>query len=118
MRYENYLSFGVAILSLFFVYSSLFYGMILPEVGFFSALMFLFFLPFLLIGLSYFWEQEYEYDFIFIHYASIGFSIFGSIYYLISLGYFSLVHLSIIALLLSALFFLSYMRLGDTGKII
>lgn len=118
MRYENYISFGAAWFALYFVYASIFHGMLLPEVWLFSALMFLFFLPFLLIGLSYFYEEEYEYDLVFLHYGSIAFSIFGSLYYLVSLGRFSLVHISIFALILSWLFFLSYVRLGEKEKIL
>jgi uncharacterized membrane protein YjjP (DUF1212 family) len=79
--------------------------------------MFLFFLPFVIIGITYFFEQQYTHDFIFLHYSAITFSILGSLYYLISLGTFSLVPTSIITLLLSGLFFLSYMRLGDAEKI-
>lgn len=80
--------------------------------------MFLFFLPFLLIGLSYFYEEEHTHDLVFLHYGSIAFSILGSVYYLVSLGRFSLVHVSIFALILSGLFFLSYIRLGEKEKIL
>lgn len=100
-RYENYISLGAAIFSIFFLYTSFFHGMLDVEVGFFSAVMFLFFLPFVSIGLTYFFDQEYSHDFLFLHYSAIAFSILGSLYYLISLGTFSLVHTSLIALLLS-----------------
>lgn len=118
IRFENYISFWAAGLALYFVYASIFHGMLIPEVWFFSALMFLFFLPFLLIGLSYFYEEEHTHDLVFLHYGSIAFSILGSVYYLVSLGRFSLVHVSIFALILSGLFFLSYIRLGEKEKIL
>ena len=79
IRYCNYISYSVAIVVLFFLYSYLFYSLILlPDL--LSALLFIFFFPLCIIGNTYFWEERYPYDFSLLHYSSIGFSIITGFY--------------------------------------
>lgn len=78
-RYTNYIVFIVSILDVYFIYSLLFSDLIIhPSIS--SLFLFVFFLPILLIGTTYFWEEQHQYDFIILHYTSIIFSIFYSLY--------------------------------------
>ena len=79
IRYCNYISYSIATVVVFFLYSYLFYSLILlPDL--LSALLFIFFFPLCIIGNTYFWEERYPYDFSLLHYSSIGFSIITGFY--------------------------------------
>ncbi len=113
-RYGNYLAFLMGIVSIYFIYTKSFFPMILgtwnEATGFFSAVMFLYFLPIGMIGSTFFWKQEYEYDYAFIHYFSIIFSIVFSLYHTWVAG-FNMLEVSLLLFFLSLLFFFSYIRL-------
>ena len=79
IRYCNYISYSIATFVVFFLYSYLFYSLLLiPDL--LSALLFIFFFPLCIIGNTYFWEERYLYDFPLLHYSSIGFSIVTGLY--------------------------------------
>ncbi len=79
VRYTNYVVFIVSILCTYFVYALLFWDL-LTRPSAFSLFLFIFFLPILLIGTTYFWEELHIYDFIILHYSSIAFSVLCSLY--------------------------------------
>jgi hypothetical protein len=79
VRYSNYVTYSIGLLIIYFLYS-LFFISLLSSGVLFSVLIFIFFLPFLLIGITYFWEERFEYDFMILHYSSILFSGIYSIY--------------------------------------
>lgn len=111
IRYCNYVTYMVALLSLFFLYGSLFSSLLTP-LSLVSSLLFLFFLPFLIIGTSYFWEEKYPYDFTLLHYSSIVFSLVTWLYSLFFLSwgslFFTFLFLSLFGI--AFLFILSYFR--------
>ena len=108
-RFGNYLSFGFALASLFFIYTRSFIDML--QGWFFSSIMFLYFLPILMISATFFWKKEYEYDYVFVHYTSIALSILLSLYYTFWIGWIDVLHISIMLFILSIIFFFSYIRL-------
>ncbi len=111
IRYCNYISYSVAIFTLFFLYSYLFSSLIqIPDL--LSSLLFIYFFSLCIIGNTYFWEERYPYDFSLLHYSSIGFSALTSIYVLIFIGWGAGITLFIACslFLLAALFLLSYFR--------
>ncbi len=110
-RYTNYIVFIVSILDVYFIYSLLFSDLIIhPSIS--SLFLFVFFLPILLIGTTYFWEEQHQYDFIILHYTSIIFSIFYSLYiiFFISWWWDLLFITSLCIFGIALLFFLSYFR--------
>ncbi len=111
IRYSNYISFGIAIFSLLFVYSRVFSGMI-DGTSFISTLLFIFFLPIIIVGTTYFWKEKYHYDFAMLHYSSIAFSVIFSLYSILFVwwGAMILYIVSSCIFLLGVLFFLSYFR--------
>ena len=111
IRYSNYVAYGIGLGIIYFLYSVFFFSL-LSSGSLFSVLLFIFFLPFLLIGITYFWEEQYEYDFIILHYSSVMFSGIYSIYsiFFIWWGPGFLFFLSSCILGLAVLFFLSYFR--------
>ena len=111
IRYSNYISYGIGLGITYFLYSVFFFSLLSSGL-LFSVLLFIFFLPFLLIGITYFWEEQYEYDFIILHYSSIMFSGIYSIYsiFFIWWGVNFLFVFSSCILWLAILLFLSYFR--------
>lgn len=110
-RYTNYIVFIVSILDVYFIYSLLFSDLIThPSMS--SLFLFIFFLPILLIGTTYFWEEQHQYDFIILHYTSITFSIVYSLYiiFFISWWWDLLFITSLCIFGIALLFFLSYFR--------
>jgi hypothetical protein len=78
-RYTNYVVYIVAILEIFIVYALLFSGLLSrPDLT--TLFLFLFFLPVLIIGTTYFWDEDHTYDFVLLHYSSIAFSVIYSLY--------------------------------------
>ena len=111
IRYCNYISYSSAIFVVFFLYSYLFYSLLLlPDI--LSALLFIFFFSLCIIGNTYFWEERYPYDFSLLHYSSIGFSIFTGIYSLFFVVWWAGLTLFLACFLfaLAVLFLLSYFR--------
>lgn len=79
IRYSNYVSYLLGIVTLFFLYTNLFSSLILlPDI--LSSLLFIFFFSLCIIGNTYFWEERYPYDFSLLHYSSIGYSTITTIY--------------------------------------
>ena len=111
VRYCNYISYSVAIVVLFFLYSYLFSSLLyIPDL--LSALLFIFFFSFCIIGNTYFWEEKYPYDFSLLHYTSIGFSSVGALYslFFVAWGVWFSLFLACSLFLLAGLFLLSYFR--------
>ena len=111
IRYCNYVSYSVATVIVFFLYSYLFYSLLLlPDL--LSALLFIFFFPLCIIGNTYFWEERYPYDFSLLHYSSIGFSIITGFYSLFLVVWWAglTLFLACFLFLLAVLFLLSYFR--------
>ncbi len=111
VRFSNYISYWVWLILIFFLYS-VFFISLLSTNSLLSVLMFIFFLPFLLISLTFFWEERYEYDFIILHYCSIFFSGIYSIYSLFFIWWWwgLLFMISSCIFWIAVLFFLSYFR--------
>ncbi len=111
MRYTNYIVFIVSILDIYFIYSLLFSDLIThPSIS--SLFLFAFFLPILLIGTTYFWEEQHQYDFPILHYTSIIFSILYSFYILFFISWWwDLLFITSLCIFgIALLFFLSYFR--------
>lgn len=111
IRFMNYITYGISILSLFFIYSLLFFGL-LKNAAIFPVFLFIFFLPTLLISLTYFWKEKYSYDFQILHYSAIVFSIVYSIYSIFFIGWWAdlLFVISLCIFGVAILLFLSYFR--------
>lgn len=111
VRYSNYVTYGIGLLIIYFLYS-LFFISLLSSGVLFSVLIFIFFLPFLLIGITYFWEERFEYDFLILHYSAIVFSGIYSIYSIFFIWWGSTLLFMISSCIfgLAVLFFLSYFR--------
>ena len=111
IRYSNYISYSIAIVVLFFLYSYLFSSLLsLPDL--LSALLFIFFFSLCIIGNTYFWEEKYPYDFSLLHYSSIGFSTITALYslFFVAWGVWFSLFLACSLFLLAGLFLLSYFR--------
>lgn len=111
IRYSNYISYSVWIITLFFLYSYLFLPLLtLPDL--ISSLLFIFFFPICIIGNTYFWEERYPYDFSLLHYSSIGFSTITVVYSLIFIAWWTglTLFLACSLFLFAILFLLSYFR--------
>lgn len=111
IRYSNYIAYGIGLAIIYFLYSLFFFSLISSGI-LLSVLLFVFFLPFLLIGITYFWEERFEYDFILLHYSAIAFSGIYSIYsvFFIWWGGSLLFMISSCIMGLAILFFMSYFR--------
>ena len=111
IRFYNSPVFASGLVTLFFLYSQLFFPL-LYSWSFLSVLMFLFFLPLCIIGNTYFWEEKHPHDMEFLHYSSIGFSILFSLYTLIFIGWWGMFLFLLSACIfgIGILFFLSYFR--------
>ncbi len=111
IRYSNYISYTLAIITLFYIYTYLFSPLLLlPDIT--SSLLFIFFFSLCIIGNTYFWEERDPYDFSFLHYSSIGYSIFTTIYSLVFVAWWAnlTIFIACSLFLLAILFLLSYFR--------
>lgn len=111
IRYSNYISYSIAIITLFYLYTYLFSPLLLlPDL--LSSLLFIFFFSLCIIGNTYFWEERDPYDFSFLHYSSIGYSIITALYSLIFVAWWGAFTLFFACslFLLAILFLLSYFR--------
>lgn len=111
IRFSNIITFVGALSILFILYSYLFVSLIRAD-SLFSSLLFIYFLPAILIVQSYFWNERQKYDFIIIHYMSIGFSVLFFLYSIL-LAWWNqnnTIFISLSVFLLAALMFLSYFR--------
>lgn len=111
IRYSNYVSYLLGIVTLFFLYTNLFSSLILlPDI--LSSLLFIFFFSLCIIGNTYFWEERYPYDFSLLHYSSIGYSTITTIYSLFFVVWWAgfTLFLACSLFLLAILFLLSYFR--------
>ncbi len=111
VRYTNYATYGLGLWLIFYIYTLLFYNLlILGDI--LSVLLFIFFLPLLIIGNTYFWEQREIYDFPILHYSSIGFSVLTSLYALLFLPWGNAIFLLLFSCIfgIALLFFMSYFR--------
>ncbi len=79
IRYTNYIVFLMSIILTYSLYGLIFIDLLLdPTI--FSSFLFIFFLPILLIGMTYFFEEQHQYDFMILHYSSLFFSTIFSFY--------------------------------------
>lgn len=111
IRYSNYVSYSLATLILFFLYTNLFSTLILlPDI--LSSLLFIFFFSLCIIGNTYFWEERFPYDFSVLHYSSIGYSTLATLYSLFFVAWWAglTLFLACSLFLLAILFLLSYFR--------
>ncbi len=111
IRYSNYVCFWGGIFVIYFIYTIIFFSL-LTTGSLLSALLFVFFLPLCIIGNTYFWDQRFEYDFTFLHYASIAFSVVFSLYSTLFVPWWALLpfYLSLSLFLFWILSLLSYFR--------
>lgn len=111
IRYSNYIAYGIGLAIIYFLYS-LFFFSLLSSGSIISVLLFIFFLPFLLIGITYFWEERFEYDFPILHYSAIGFSGIYFLYSIFFIGWWNnfLFMISSGIFCLAILFFMSFFR--------
>ena len=110
-RFSNLVAYGAGIGVIYFLYAQVFFSLISPT-SLSSTLIFIFFFPLAIILNTYFWEERYRWDFMIIHYSSIGFSIIFFLYTLIFVPWEGgrVLFTSFSTLLLAALFSLSYFR--------
>jgi len=111
IRYSNYIAFWTGIGIVYFIYTLLFFSL-LTTGSLLSALLFVFFLPLCIIGNTYFWDERFEYDFNFLHYSGIIFSIIFSLYSILFVPWWPLLpfYLSLSLFFLWILSLLSYFR--------
>lgn len=111
IRYSNYVCFWSGIFFIYFIYTVIFISL-LTTGSLLSALLFVFFLPLCIIGNTYFWDQRFEYDFTFLHYSSIAFSVIFSLYSIFFVPWWALLpfYLSLSLFLFWILSLLSYFR--------
>ncbi len=111
MRYCNYISYSVATVLVFFLYTYLFLSLLQSPV-LIENLLFVFFFPLCIIANTYFWEERYPYDFSLLHYAGIGFSTLTCLYSLFFVAWWSALTLFLACslFLFALLFLLSYFR--------
>lgn len=117
-RYGNQVVYILGLLTVYFVYSVLFFWL-LQSGSISSVLLFLFFLPLVLIWMTYFIEESHEYDFLILHYSAIGFSIFFSFYTLFFIGWGGdlLFLVSFCIFWVALLFFMSYFYFYNHQKV-
>lgn len=111
IRYSNYIAYSIWLFLIYFLYSLFFISLLLSG-GLLPVLLFIFFLPFLLIGITYFWEERFEYDFPILHYSAIGFSGVYFLYSIFFIGWWGnlLFMISSGIFCLAILFFMSFFR--------
>lgn len=111
IRFFNIVAYisGISLVYLLYIY--LFHSLLVSNSLLF-VLVFMFFLPLILIGNTYFWKEKQKYDFIILHYSSIGFVILVSLYVFFFISWWErgFIFTSLTLLLLAILFFLSYFR--------
>ena len=117
-RYGNQVAYILGLLTVYFIYSVLFFWL-LQSGSISSVLLFLFFLPLVLIGMTYFIEESHEYDFLMLHYSAIGFSILFSFYTLFFIGWGGdlLFLVSFCIFWVALLFFMSYLYFYNHQKV-
>ena len=119
VRYTNYVSYMIAVFLMFFVYATLFSWLLDPTTPI-SLFLFIFFLPTLLIGTTYLWEEAHMYDFIILHYSSALFSFIYSVYIIFFIWWWgeTLFITSLCIFGMAFLLFMSYFRFrSDTSTI-
>ena len=111
IRFTNYIAYLIGIFLIFFLYSMIFSWLISPSTPA-STFLFLFFLPILLIGITYLFDEAHDYDFTILHYSSIVFGIVFSIYTIFFIWWWGdiLFILSLCIFGIAFLLFLSYFR--------
>lgn len=82
MRFFNVVCYVLGIFATYWVYGVTFFSFISAE-SVFSTLLYIYLLPLLIIGNTYFWEERQKYDFAIIHYSSIAFSLIFFLYCLL-----------------------------------
>jgi hypothetical protein len=117
-RYTNYVVYVIAVFEIFFIYSLVFLDL-LHASELTSLSLFIFFLPILVIGSTFFYDEAHIYDFPLLHYSSIAFSMIFSIYaiFFIWWGGDILLVISLCVFGIALLFFLSYFRLRPTKNL-
>lgn len=116
-RYGNSVVYVLWLSTLYFIYSVLFFWL-LQSGQIFSVTIFLFFLPLVLIGITYFIDESHEYDFMILHYSAIAFSVFFSFYSVFFIGWWGdlLFLISLCIFGVALLFFLSYFYFYNRQK--
>lgn len=111
IRFFNIICYCLAIFLAFWIYSVLFFGFLNANSLFFT-LLFIYFLPLLIIINTYFWQQRQKYDFLILHYSAMTFSMLFFIYsfLMISWNEGSTLFISLGVFLLALEFFLSFFR--------
>ncbi|EKE29129.1 MAG: hypothetical protein ACD_2C00221G0011 [uncultured bacterium (gcode 4)] len=109
VRYKNYISLSVTILSIILLYVKNF--MPLDPSDFLICLMIIYVLPWVFVGYSFIFDNKHEYDNYFIHFSGIIFSLVSIIAYFVISHDFQILHISIIFLLQSMLLFGSFAKL-------
>lgn len=111
IRFSNIISYIFAIFVVYWLYWYIFFSL-LWEKSVTTSLIFIYFLPMLMIMNTYFWKEKQKYDFAILHYASIIFSALFFVYSLIFLKWWewNFLFSSFGMFLLAGLFFLSYFR--------
>ncbi len=110
-RYTNYVVYLLGLFGIFFTYALLFSGLLVASSPW-STFLFVFFLPLLLIGTTYFWQERHQYDCIILHYSWILFSLIYSIYLIFFIWWWwdILFMISLCVFGVALLLFLSYFR--------
>jgi len=109
IRYKNYISLCVTLLSIILLYIKNFIP--LNPSDFVMFIIMIYILPALFVWYSYIFENKHEYDNYFIHFSALLFSLVSIISYFIISKDFQVLHISIIFLLQSILLFSSFAKL-------
>lgn len=109
LRFKNYLSLELVILTIILVYIK--YFIPIRFLDFYSYLAFIYLLPAVFISFTYIVQNKYEYDNYFIHFSALIFSLLSLIIYFIITRDFDILHISVIFLLQSFLLFGSFAKL-------
>ncbi|MDD2487575.1 MAG: hypothetical protein PHS92_04345 [Candidatus Gracilibacteria bacterium] len=112
VKFQNYISYSLILLTSAFLYIK-FFG--LDHTNLISAILFIFVFPIILMLYSFLVKMKYFYDNYFLHYFGIIFSLIGIIYYIVMSRDFDILHISILLLLESMLFFTSFVKLKKQG---
>ncbi|EKD44130.1 MAG: hypothetical protein ACD_71C00229G0002 [uncultured bacterium (gcode 4)] len=107
--FKNYISYVVFLLTFVFLYVKIFFIFWINSLA--SSLVFIFLLPSIFVGVSYFIQNKYPKEIYILHFIGIGLGSLALIYCLIQIGFIrDTLSLSIILFFESILLFASYLR--------
>lgn len=107
--YKNYISLAIVLISIILIYTKNF--IIIWKFWFEHFIIFIYLLPFVYLGYSFFFQNKYQYDNYLVIFSWLIFSIFSILTYFYLYRDTNILHLSIILLLQSFLLFWGFVKL-------